>query len=66
MKDCSALDFPFIHDAWLYDLTQNKLTNINWLKFDHSIRWHLYLLSIQAMDHGKRAQLQHGHPSVPG
>jgi hypothetical protein len=26
---CSALDFPFIHDAWPYDLPQNKLSNIN-------------------------------------
>jgi hypothetical protein len=35
VEDCSALDFPFIHDAWPYDLTQNKLSNINWLKFYH-------------------------------
>jgi IS1 family transposase len=31
----SALDFPFIHDAWPHDLPQNKLSNINQLKFYH-------------------------------
>src|SRR5712691_12335924 len=35
VEGCSALDFPFMHDAWPHDLSQNKFSNINRLEFYH-------------------------------